>query len=83
MKLTLDVIIFMTDGLRGKESLQIAEGMARVAWCKSIVINTVALMEPKAGEGMKVFTEKSGWTAMMVINESEIKNLITGEVTNR
>ena len=40
-------------------------------------------MEPKAGEGMKVFTEKSGWTAMMVINESEIKNLITGEVTNR
>jgi len=78
-----DVIIFMTDGSSGKESLQIAEDMARVARRKSIVINTVALMEPKAGEGMKLLAEKTGGTAMMVMNESEIKDLITGEVTNR
>jgi len=84
MKPQPDVIIFMTDGSSGKSSMSIATEVGRLAKRKSITINTIALMEPKAKEEMKVLAEATGGTAIMVrAGGKEIEDLFTGEVTRR
>jgi len=78
-----DIIVFMTDGGSGPDSLQIAERMSKLANEKSIVINTIALMEPSAKDGMKLLAEKTGGAAIMVIDENQSQDLITGVTTTR
>ena len=73
----------MTDGSSGSKGLQYAKELGKRAAKEGIVINSVALMEPKAEEGMKVLAQLSGGTAMMVISEKEVKDMFTGEVTQR
>ncbi len=76
-----DVIVFMTDGNGG--SLDLAKKLAKQAKKKSIVINSVALLEPKAKDAMKILAEETGGTAIMVKSENEIEDLFTGEVSQR
>ena len=53
-------IFFMTDGVSGKESLDIAKKIGSRARTKGIIINTVSLMEPRAQEAMGTLAKKSG-----------------------
>jgi hypothetical protein len=53
-------ILFMTDGVSGKESSEIAKNVAAKAKSKDITINTVALMEPKAQEAMGTLARRTG-----------------------
>jgi len=53
-------IFFMTDGVSGKESLDIAKKIGSRARTKGVVINTVALMEPRAQEAMGTLAKRSG-----------------------
>ncbi len=78
-----DVIVFMTDGSSGSRSAVIAEEIAKAAKRHSIVINTVALLEPQAKDTLKVLAEETGGTAIMVKSENEIEDLLTGEVSQR
>lgn len=55
-----DIIFFMTDGIAGKKSEEIAKDMGRKAKSKGIVINTVALMVPQAQEPLKLLAKSSG-----------------------
>jgi len=64
MALSMDplpqAILFMTDGVSGKESSEIAKNVAAKAKSKDITINTVALMEPKAQEAMGTLARRTG-----------------------
>jgi hypothetical protein len=55
-----DIIFFMTDGVAGKKSEEIAKEMGRKAKAKGVVINTVALMVPQAQEPLKQLAKLSG-----------------------
>ena len=78
-----DIIVFMTDGSSGSKSLEIAKEYGKKAGRKGIVINTVALMEPKAEEGMKLLADLSGGSATNVLNSEEVQDMFTGEITKR
>lgn len=53
-------IVFMTDGLAGGNPVEIANDFAARAKKNGIIINTVALMEPKAAEAMELLAKKTG-----------------------
>ncbi len=75
-----DIIIFMTDGTSGKDSAEMASEIAKKAQRRKIVINTIALMEPKAAKGMKILAEETGGTAIMVKSENEVIDLMTNKL---
>jgi len=83
MKPAPEIIVFMTDGHSGSQSTSIAEHVGELASKKSIVINTISLLEPNAKDDMKRLAELTGGTATMVVSENEIHNLMTGEITKR
>ncbi|YCM46608.1 VWA domain-containing protein [Verrucomicrobiaceae bacterium 227] len=64
MALSMDplpqAILFMTDGLSGKESDDVAKKIAAKAKSKDITINTVALMEPRAQGAMSTLAKRTG-----------------------
>lgn len=64
MAFTMDplpnAIIFMTDGLAGGNPLDVAETFASKAKKAGIVINAIALMEPRAAEAMGALAKGSG-----------------------
>lgn len=70
-----DVIVFMTDGSSGKESLDIAKDMGRLAKRKGITVNTIALMEPTAVDGMIELATRTGGSAVMVKEDEEVVDL--------
>ena len=78
-----EVIVFMTDGSSGSASTAIAEEIGKAAKRKSILVNTISLMEPQAKDDMKRLAELTGGSAIMVRNAQEIEDLMTGEVTVR
>jgi len=55
-----DVIFFMTDGIAGKRSSEIAKEIGRKARGMKVVINTVALMVPQAQAPLKELAKRSG-----------------------
>ena len=55
-----DVIFFMTDGTAGKNTNEIAKEIGKVAKRKKVVINCVALMEPRAKEAMADIAKQTG-----------------------
>jgi hypothetical protein len=55
-----DIIFFMTDGVAGKESAEIAKKIGRKARSMNVVINTIAMMVPKAQEPLKDLAKRSG-----------------------
>ena len=64
MALSMDplpqAILFMTDGVSGNDSDDIAKKIAAKAKSKDITINTVSLMEPKAQEAMATMAKRTG-----------------------
>ncbi len=54
------VIVFMTDGMAGPESRPTAEKFAQLAKEKGVLINTVALMQPKAARDMAALAKPTG-----------------------
>ncbi|MBK1790157.1 vWA domain-containing protein [Persicirhabdus sediminis] len=71
MKPKPDTIIFMTDGIAGKDSMEVAEEYAKQARRKKITINAIALMEPKAYEAMKVLAEETGGTFALINSDGK------------
>lgn len=55
-----DIIFFMTDGVAGKKSEEIAKDIARKARSKNVVINSVALMVPQAQAPLKHLAKATG-----------------------
>jgi hypothetical protein len=55
-----DVIFFMTDGVAGGKSADIAKDIGRKAKSANVIINTVAMMIPKAQEPLKDLAKRSG-----------------------
>lgn len=61
-----ETIVFMTDGLAGGGPLEVAKEMAARAKKNGIVINTVALMEPKAADAMETLAKKTGGSFALI-----------------
>jgi hypothetical protein len=55
-----DVIFFMTDGVAGKDSAEIAKTIGRKARGMNVVINSVALMVPQAQAPLKELAKRAG-----------------------
>jgi hypothetical protein len=53
-------IVFMTDGSAPGDPVEVAEGIASRAKEEGIVINTIALMEPKAAKAMETLAKGTG-----------------------
>ncbi|MFT5905650.1 MAG: hypothetical protein ACI9E1_001250 [Cryomorphaceae bacterium] len=61
-----DVIFFMTDGSAGNDSLETAKRIGRLGKKEGIMINTIALMLPKAKEAMGEIAKLSSGVFTMV-----------------
>lgn len=55
-----NIIVFMTDGMCPGNPTEVAKGIASRAKEEGIVINTIALMEPRAADAMETLAEKTG-----------------------
>ncbi|MGJ8656880.1 MAG: vWA domain-containing protein [Akkermansiaceae bacterium] len=55
-----DIIFFMTDGTAGKNTEDIAKQIGRDAKKKGVIINCIALMEPKAKDAMADIAKRTG-----------------------
>jgi hypothetical protein len=55
-----EVIFFMTDGITGGDAEGLAKSVAARAKRKNIMINAVAMMEPKAEAAMKLLAKGTG-----------------------
>lgn len=55
-----EVIFFMTDGITGGDAEALAKSIAARAKRKNIMINAVAMMEPKAQAAMKLLAKGTG-----------------------
>ena len=62
-------IVFMTDGSAPGDPVEVAEGIASRAKKEGIVINTIALMEPKAADAMETLAKGTGGV-FALINEN-------------
>jgi len=62
-------IVFMTDGSAPGDPVEVAKGIASRAKKEGIVINTIALMEPRAAKAMQTLAEKTGGV-FSLINEA-------------
>ena len=60
------IIYFMTDGIAGPNSEQIAKDIAKLAREKSVIVNTVALMEPRARAAMISLAHETGGQAALI-----------------
>ena len=54
------LVFFMTDGMTGGNMKDVTRKISSRARSKGIVVNTVAMMEPKAMESMKEIAKKTG-----------------------
>lgn len=70
-----DTIVFMTDGVAKGDPVGIAKNTAALAKKNNIVINTVALMEPKAAEAMETLAKRTGGTFVLV-NKDGSKSIV-------
>lgn len=77
LKMALDmdpapqVIFFMTDGLAGGKSDQVARNIAARAKARGIQINTVAMMEPRAEKAMKVLSKPNDGTFTLIQSDGK------------
>ena len=77
---TPEVIVFVTDGLSRDE--KIIEEIGKIANKKSIVVNTIALMEPQARGPLVKLAGMTSGTAIMVEKDGKIIDLMQeGEAT--
>lgn len=64
-------VIFMTDGATGKKGLAAAMEYSKQARRRGIVINAVALMEPKAVQAMSILAEKTDGKFSLIDKEGK------------
>lgn len=64
-----NIIVFMTDGSAPGDPVSVAKDIASRAKKERIVINTIALMQPKAAEAMETLAKKTGGV-FSLINEN-------------
>ena len=60
MKPKPELVVFLTDGVSGKDSAEIAKDMGNRAKTRGIRINTISLMEPAAHKAMADLAERAG-----------------------
>ncbi|MBB5351017.1 hypothetical protein HNR46_001251 [Haloferula luteola] len=68
-----EVIFFMTDGAISGDMMGIARDLARKAKRKGTVINTVALMEPKAEKPMQEMARRAGGQFTLVREDGTLE----------
>lgn len=66
------MIFFMTDGVTGGDAVSVAKSIAARAKAKNITINTVAMMEPKAGDAMKELAKRTGGQFSMIDKSGKV-----------
>jgi hypothetical protein len=81
MALRLDpapqVIYFMTDGLTGGDPVKAAKHIADLARRQNVIINTVALMQPRAREAMIAMADQTGGQATLINENGEQVKLLS------
>ncbi|NWK54904.1 VWA domain-containing protein [Verrucomicrobiaceae bacterium N1E253] len=75
-----DTIVFMTDGLASGDPVGIAKRTAALAKKNNIVVNTVALMEPKAADAMETLAKGTGGTFVLVNKDGSRSTIKNGRV---
>ncbi len=66
-----DVVFFMTDGSAGSSSKDVAKDIGRLAKKKGVIVNTIALMLPKAREAMGDLAKRTKGVFTMVDENGE------------
>lgn len=66
MKPRPNVIFFMTDGSCGGNMVQLAEELGKKAKKEGVIINTVAMMQPKTKDAMLKMAEESGGSFTLI-----------------
>lgn len=69
------IIFFMTDGSTGGDMMKLTDDLAAKASKKGIIVNCVALMEPKAEEPMFNLADKSGGVFTIVDKGGKIREV--------
>jgi hypothetical protein len=70
-----DVIFFMTDGITGGDAEGLAKSIAGRAKRNKIMINTVAMMEPKAEAAMKLLAKGTGGQFTVIENGGKVRQV--------
>lgn len=70
-----DIIFFMTDGSTGSRSADVAKNVANKAKNVGVIVNTIALMEPKARKHMAYLAKTTGGIFTMVEADGSIKQI--------
>lgn len=71
------IIFFMTDGATGGDMVKLAEDLGRRAKRQGTIINTVAMMQPKAEKAMKELAKRTGGQFTIVEKGGESKLIPT------
>jgi len=61
-----NVIFFMTDGSCGGDTVKLGEEIGKKAKAEGVIINTVAMMDPKTKAAMLLMAEESGGTFTLI-----------------
>ncbi|MFK7851084.1 MAG: vWA domain-containing protein [Akkermansiaceae bacterium] len=69
------IIFFMTDGSTGGDMMKLTDSLASKAKRKGIIVNCVALMEPKAEEPMLNLAKKTGGAFTIVEKGGKIREV--------
>lgn len=76
-----ELVVFLTDGVSGKDSDQIAKRMGDLASSRSIRVNTIALMEPKARKAMAELAHRSGGEFSLIgIDGKKVKQELRSKI---
>lgn len=70
-----EVVFFMTDGLTGGDSEELAKTIGNQAKSKRITINTVAMMEPRAEKAMKDLAKRTGGQFTIIEEGGKIRQV--------
>lgn len=70
-----EVIFFMTDGITGGDAVSLAKSIAGRAKRNNIMINTVAMMEPKAEAAMKLLAKGTGGQFTVIENGGKVRQV--------
>lgn len=68
------IVFFMTDGaVGGRDMMKLTDDLAAMAKKKGIVVNTIAMMEPKANEPMANLAKKTGGEFTIIGSDGKAK----------
>ena len=71
MKPKPDMVVFLTDGASGKDSLEKAKRLGNRAKSRGITVNAIALMEPQAREAMAELARRAGGEFALIDENGE------------